>query len=53
MRLKINKSLYPLFFFVGSSLSIGTAFGLHTLLNRPDVLISKKNRMLEYPRNLK
>lgn len=49
MRLKFDKSVYPLFFFVGSSLSLATGFGLHNLFNRPEVKIWKKDRSREFP----
>tara|TARA_B100001248_G_C27385354_1_gene459344 strand:+ start:1858 stop:2145 length:288 start_codon:yes stop_codon:yes gene_type:complete len=45
MKLKLDRSVYPLFFFVGSSLTMGTTFGFYNLFFRPEVKLLKKNRM--------
>lgn len=45
MKLKLDRSVYPLFFFVGSSLTLGTTFGFYNLFFRPEVKLLKKNRM--------
>ena len=52
MRLKVEKSVYPLFVFVGSSLTMATGFTFHNLFNRPEVHLWKMDRMTEYPRKL-
>lgn len=45
MKLKLDKSVYPLFIFVGSSLTLGTTFGFYNLFFRPEVKLFKKDRM--------
>ncbi len=45
MKLKFDRSVYPLFLFVGSSLTLGTTFGFYNLFFRPEVKLFKKDRM--------
>lgn len=52
MQLKIDKSVYPLFVFVGTSLTLATGFGLHNLFNRSEVKLFKGERMKGYPYKL-
>lgn len=52
MRSIIDKSLIPLYFFVGSGLLGGSVFGFHNLFNRSDVKLWKKDRMSGYPKKL-
>lgn len=50
MRSKIDKSLIPLYLFVGSTLFGGTVFGFHNLFNRSDVKLWKTDRLRGYPK---
>lgn len=45
MQLPVDKSVYPLFFFIGSSLTMATGFSFHNLFFRPEVKLWKKDRM--------
>lgn len=51
--MKFDKSIYPLFVFMGTSLTMATAFSFHNLFRRPEVHLWKKDRMMEYPRESK
>lgn len=52
MKLKVDRSVYPLFMFVGTSLTMATGFALHNLFNRSEVKLYKKHRMKGYPYKL-
>ena len=45
MLFPVDKSVYPLFFFIGSSLTMATGFSFHNLFFRPEVKLWKKDRM--------
>jgi hypothetical protein len=53
MRVKVDKSVYPLFTFVGSSLTLATGFSFHNLFNRQEVHLWKQERMKGYPKDFK